>query len=216
MRSRDAGCWPSASATRGGTGRAAMNTEIHTTDLISAPPKRPTRCATTRRSSPPRGLPSRMTARRRRSRAARAPCEPRGSARSTATSRRGPARGRLGRGGRGDDPLGRGRGRAPVGRSRRLAAPVRRVHRHEAGHRGGAAHVPAEDSDVLQGCPTAITETGESLLRRAQMRVSLVTIRPSPTVPDGRQIAAMHNSDPEQIDRILEVALEGLRYRPSA
>jgi AcrR family transcriptional regulator len=74
------------------------------------------------------------------------------------------------------------------------------------------------DSDVFRRSREAITAAGEPLLERAQ-RAGVV--RPDVTFGDLTRmiggIAAIRASDPEQIERILGLALDGLRYQaPSA
>jgi AcrR family transcriptional regulator len=73
------------------------------------------------------------------------------------------------------------------------------------------------DSEMFQSCGAAITAAGEPLLERAQQAG---VVRADTTFGDVARmvsgIAAIRASDPEQIDRILDVALDGLRYRPSA
>jgi AcrR family transcriptional regulator len=72
------------------------------------------------------------------------------------------------------------------------------------------------DAAVFQSCRTAVTEAGEGLLARAQQAG---VARPDTNFTDiGRMvsgIAAIRNTPPEQIERILELALDGLRYRAS-
>ena len=46
---------------------------------------------------------------------------------------------------------------------------------------------PPKTPTSARAAPPRSPKRAESLLRRAQMLVSLVTMRPSPTVPDGRQ-----------------------------
>jgi AcrR family transcriptional regulator len=77
------------------------------------------------------------------------------------------------------------------------------------------AHID-KDANVFTSCRTAINETGSALLRRAQ---EAGEVRPDATFTDvGRMvggIAVIKMADPEQIERILDLALDGLRYRPS-
>jgi AcrR family transcriptional regulator len=72
-----------------------------------------------------------------------------------------------------------------------------------------------QDAEVFVACRTAITEAGSMLLRRAQ---EAGVVRPDTNFTDiGRMvagIAGIRTAEPEQIDRILDVALDGLRYRP--
>jgi AcrR family transcriptional regulator len=70
------------------------------------------------------------------------------------------------------------------------------------------------DAVVFQSCRTAVTDAGERLLRRAQ---DAGVARPDTNFSDvGRMIsgiAAIRNAEPDEIERILELALDGLRYR---
>jgi len=71
-----------------------------------------------------------------------------------------------------------------------------------------------QDADVFASCRTAINDAGSGLLRRAQESGD---VRPDVTFTDvGRMvggIAVIRMADPEQIERILDLALDGLRYR---
>jgi AcrR family transcriptional regulator len=70
-----------------------------------------------------------------------------------------------------------------------------------------------QDHEVFVACRTAITAAGDLLLRRAQ---EAGVVRPDTNFTDvGRMvagIAAIRTADPGQIERILDVALDGLRY----
>jgi AcrR family transcriptional regulator len=70
------------------------------------------------------------------------------------------------------------------------------------------------DAPVLVSCKTAIGDAGDRLLKRAQ---DAGEVRTDVKFWDvGRMvagIAAIKTDDPTQIDRITEVALDGLRYR---
>lgn len=72
------------------------------------------------------------------------------------------------------------------------------------------------DAEVFVACRAAITEAGDMLLARAQ---EAGQVRADASFADvGRMvagIAAIPASDPEQIDRILSIALDGLRVRPA-
>ena len=96
-----------------------------------------------------------------------------------------------------------------------LAAPVRRLRRHQARARGGDARLRRPGRGRLPSCREAITDAGETLLERAQ---AAGVVRPDTNFTDvGRMvggIAVIRTADPEQIERILDVALDGLRYRP--
>jgi AcrR family transcriptional regulator len=77
------------------------------------------------------------------------------------------------------------------------------------------AHMSPEDS-VFQSCRTVMTESGEPLLRRAQ---EAGVVRPDAQFLDVIRmvggIATIPNSDPEQLRRIFDMALDGLRARPT-
>ncbi|HWI74031.1 MAG TPA: TetR/AcrR family transcriptional regulator [Baekduia sp.] len=69
------------------------------------------------------------------------------------------------------------------------------------------------EAPVFVACRTAITEAGDMLLQRAQASGEA---RPDTTFTDvGRMvsgIASIRTADPGQIERILDMALDGLRY----
>jgi AcrR family transcriptional regulator len=69
------------------------------------------------------------------------------------------------------------------------------------------------EAPVFVSCRTAITEAGDMLLQRAQLSGDA---RPDTTFTDvGRMvagIASIRTADPGQIERILDMALDGLRY----
>ena len=71
----------------------------------------------------------------------------------------------------------------------------------------------APDSDVLLACRTSITDAGTALVERAQHAGA---IRSDTDFMDiGRMvggIAMVPTADPEQKQRMLELALDGLRY----
>jgi AcrR family transcriptional regulator len=71
------------------------------------------------------------------------------------------------------------------------------------------------DSDVLLSCRTALSSAGTALIERAQQAG---VVRPDATFSDiGRLvggIAMVPTVDPEQKERMLTLALDGLRYRP--
>lgn len=68
------------------------------------------------------------------------------------------------------------------------------------------------DAPVFKSCSTAIYSAGEGLLKRAQ---EAGVVRADVDVSDVTRmvagIAGIRNADPEQIDRILALALDGLR-----
>ena|SRR5690348_8978374 len=70
------------------------------------------------------------------------------------------------------------------------------------------------DDPVFRSCRVAINTTGGELLARAKASGD---VRPDAEFTDvGRMvagIATIRGAEPEQIDRILELALDGLRYR---
>jgi AcrR family transcriptional regulator len=72
------------------------------------------------------------------------------------------------------------------------------------------------DAEVFRCCREALVSAGQPLLERAQ-RAGVV--RPDAEFIDIARmvggIAAIRVSDPGQVDRILELALDGLRYRPA-
>ena len=73
----------------------------------------------------------------------------------------------------------------------------------------------APDSDVLLSCRTAITGAGTALVERAQ---HAGVIRADTNFMDVVRmvggIALVPTADPGQKERMLELALDGLRYRP--
>jgi AcrR family transcriptional regulator len=68
------------------------------------------------------------------------------------------------------------------------------------------------DAEVFKSCATVIYGAGEGLLRRAQ---EAGAVRADTDISDVTKmisgIAAIRTADPEQIDRIVTVALDGLR-----
>ena len=71
------------------------------------------------------------------------------------------------------------------------------------------------NSDVLFTCRTAITGAGTALVERAQ-RAGAVRADTNfiDIVRMVGAIAMVPTEDPEQTKRLLELALDGLRYRP--
>ena len=71
-----------------------------------------------------------------------------------------------------------------------------------------------KDAEVFLACRTALTTAGDRLLSRAQ---EAGVVRPDTDFADvGRMvggIAGIQTADREQIERILDVALDGLRFR---
>jgi AcrR family transcriptional regulator len=73
--------------------------------------------------------------------------------------------------------------------------------------------VADRDSDVFRACRVAFYHAGEPLLRRAQ---EAGAVRPDVSVDDVVKmfggIAKIQGADPATVERILNVALDGLRY----
>ena len=73
----------------------------------------------------------------------------------------------------------------------------------------------APDSTVLLSCRTALTRAGSALVERAQ---AAGVIRADTSFSDVVRmvagIAMVPTEDPEQKERLLDLALDGLRYRP--
>jgi AcrR family transcriptional regulator len=71
------------------------------------------------------------------------------------------------------------------------------------------------DAAMFTGCRTALFAAGEPLLERAQ-RAGVV--RPDVTFGDVLQmvggIGKNATTPPDQVERVLDIALDGLRYRP--
>ncbi len=72
------------------------------------------------------------------------------------------------------------------------------------------------DADVFQACRAALTTTGDALLARAQ---EAGVARPDASFTDiGRLLGSISgiNGDPEEIQRLFDIVLDGLRYQPPA
>lgn len=73
------------------------------------------------------------------------------------------------------------------------------------------------DAPLFQSCRTSLYSAGEPLLKRAQ---EAGAVRPDVTFPEVMQmvmgIAKIPTHDTRQTERMIRVALDGLRYRPSA
>ncbi|HYB26524.1 MAG TPA: helix-turn-helix domain-containing protein [Solirubrobacteraceae bacterium] len=73
------------------------------------------------------------------------------------------------------------------------------------------------DAPLFQVCRTSLYAAGEPLLARAQ---EAGVVRPDVEFPEVMQmlmgIAKIPASDPGQVEHILRIALDGLRYRPEA
>ncbi len=71
------------------------------------------------------------------------------------------------------------------------------------------------DAPLFQTCRTSLYAAGTPLLKRAQ---EAGAVRPDVEFPEVMQmvmgIAKIPTSDPSQIERMLRIALDGLRYRP--
>ena len=71
------------------------------------------------------------------------------------------------------------------------------------------------ESGASRGCRTAIYAAGEPLLQRAQ---EAGVARPDVSFEDVVRLIAgitmMQGADPEQVDRVLGMALDGLRFQP--
>ncbi len=71
------------------------------------------------------------------------------------------------------------------------------------------------DAPLFQTCRTSLYAAGKPLLKRAQ---EAGAVRADVEFPEVMQmvmgIAKIPTSDPSQIERILRIALDGLRYRP--
>ena len=74
-----------------------------------------------------------------------------------------------------------------------------------------------EDAPLFQECRRAVFAAGEPLLSRAQ---DAGIVRPDVSFSDVLQmlggITRMRSSDPAQIDHVVHIALDGLRYCPQA
>jgi AcrR family transcriptional regulator len=72
------------------------------------------------------------------------------------------------------------------------------------------------DAEFFRGCRAALFAAGGPLLERAQQAGA---VRPDATLDDILQlvggIGKNQATPPEQVERLLEIALDGLRYRPS-
>jgi AcrR family transcriptional regulator len=100
-----------------------------------------------------------------------------------------------------------------------LAEWLRRFVRFAATKRALAEELIAyidHDAEVFRSCGAAISTAGEPLLARAQ---EAGVVRADATFTDVARmaggIAVIRTADPEQIERILDLALDGLRYRPA-
>src|SRR5690348_3241634 len=72
-----------------------------------------------------------------------------------------------------------------------------------------------QDASLFQVCRSSLFEAGEPLLRRAQ---EAGVVRPDVTITDVIQMMAgigkIPSTDPAQLEHVLRIALDGLRYRP--
>jgi AcrR family transcriptional regulator len=71
------------------------------------------------------------------------------------------------------------------------------------------------DASLFKACRGSLFDAGEPLLTRAQ---EAGVVRPDVTIADVIQMMAgigkIPTSDPAQLDHVLRIALDGLRYRP--
>jgi AcrR family transcriptional regulator len=73
------------------------------------------------------------------------------------------------------------------------------------------------DAPLFHNCRGALFASGEPLLERAQAaRVAREDTDIAEVIQMIGGIAKIQGTEPEQIDHILEIALDGLRYRPPA
>ena len=74
-----------------------------------------------------------------------------------------------------------------------------------------------QDASLFQVCRASLFDAGEPLLKRAQ---DAGAVRPDVTITDVIQMMAgigkIPTTDPRQIDHVLRIALDGLRYSPKA
>jgi AcrR family transcriptional regulator len=74
-----------------------------------------------------------------------------------------------------------------------------------------------QDAQLFKICRTSLYEAGEPLLKRAQ---DAGVVRPDVTIADVIHllvgIGKIPTNEPEQLDHILRIALDGLRYRRDA
>jgi AcrR family transcriptional regulator len=74
-----------------------------------------------------------------------------------------------------------------------------------------------KDAKLFQVCRASLFDTGEPLLRRAQ---AAGEVRPDVEFGEVMQmvmgIAKIPSSDPAQVERMMRIALDGLRYQPDA
>jgi AcrR family transcriptional regulator len=74
-----------------------------------------------------------------------------------------------------------------------------------------------QDASLFQVCRQSLYAAGEPLLKRAQ---DAGVVRPDVTITEVIQLVAgigkVPATDPEQMERILRIALDGLRYQPQA
>ena len=72
------------------------------------------------------------------------------------------------------------------------------------------------DAEFFRGCRAGFYAAGEPLLQRAQdARVVRIDTNFDEVIQMVSGIAKISTADPEQIDRILDMALDGLRYQAS-
>ena len=101
-----------------------------------------------------------------------------------------------------------------MGGAHRLAAALRRLHRTKQALAEELFAIAERDASVFAGCRSMLHAAGEPLLRRAQ---DAGIVRPDVTIDEVIRmvggIAKIPTDEPEEIQRLLSVALDGLRYR---
>ena len=106
-------------------------------------------------------------------------------------------------------------GAAAVGCAIAVAAPVRRLRSDQAGAQRGVDGGGSRTRTSYSRCRTAITGAGTALVERAQ-RAGVIRADTNfmDVVRMVGAIALVPTADPGQKERMLELALDGLRYRP--
>jgi AcrR family transcriptional regulator len=97
-----------------------------------------------------------------------------------------------------------------------LVGWLRRFVRYTATKRALAEEL-LRDSEIFRGCRTAVYGAGEPLLLRAQQAG---VVRTDASIDDVVRLLAgmtmIQFVEPGQLDRVLDMALDGLRYHPPA
>jgi AcrR family transcriptional regulator len=98
-----------------------------------------------------------------------------------------------------------------------LSAWLRRFVRYVTAKRALAAELLASvgaESELLRSCGTAIYDTGRPLMQRAQLDG---TVRPDASFEDVMRLVSgitmMRTASEDDVERVLSLALDGLRYR---